>query len=484
MGSNQRPLSLALSLFLSFFLAFQIIQALSVLKTTVQPELHLIRISLALAFFYLPILGGWIAFRLFGGLLFALFASVMVFFAGSVSASPIFIWFLLEYSLLCYLLFRLDLDFENRVALVAVDSEQYQNEKNDLEVSYKVKGEGISILFEKYSTYYNLRKLAEELATVLNVGRLASIVVDRAHNFIPRGNLVIATLAQTDGTQLAAVAFSHFPKTDDKWILPNHYARGDMFDFWVIKNRRRLIVSNTLQDFRFDVREAAKFDDLRSLIIAPLFHEGRVIGTLRINSPKPDIFTNDDLRLLDTIAVLGSSALSNAILYEQTEELAIRDSLTGLFVRRYFFDRFKEEHRRALLTHRPLSLIMCDLDHFKSCNDRYGHSAGDLMLTQFAKILSQITDHAIVSRYGGEEFALLLPETSKADAVKIANIIREKVERTPFIVRRENITMTISIGVSNLPDDALDLEDMIHKADQALYQAKRSGRNRVCSSGS
>ncbi len=170
------------------------------------------------------------------------------------------------------------------------------------------------------------------------------------------------------------------------------------------------------------------------------------------------------------------------MLYEQTEELAIRDSLTGLYVRRHFYDRFKEEHRRALLTHRPLSLIMCDLDHFKNCNDRYGHAAGDLMLTQFAKTLKQITEQAIVSRYGGEEFAILLPETTKEDAVKIANIIRERVERTPFLVRRENITMTISIGVSNLPIDALDLEDLVEKADKALYQAKRSGRNRVCSS--
>ena len=218
------------------------------------------------------------------------------------------------------------------------------------------------------------------------------------------------------------------------------------------------------------------------MIIAPLIHERKVIGTLRIHSSKAEVFTNDDLRLLDTIAVVASSAISNAMLFEQTEQLAIKDSLTGLYVRRYFFDRLKDEHRRALLTHRPLSVLMCDLDHFKECNDRFGHAAGDLMLIQFSQILKQSVAHGIVARYGGEEFSVLLPETSKKDAAELADQVRLAVEKNPFMIRRERIAMTVSIGVANLPDDTLDLESLIQKADQALYQAKRMGRNRVCSS--
>ncbi|MFA7000912.1 MAG: sensor domain-containing diguanylate cyclase, partial [Candidatus Omnitrophota bacterium] len=238
------------------------------------------------------------------------------------------------------------------------------------------------------------------------------------------------------------------------------------------------------QDFRFDVIESQKIEALRSLVAAPIVNEGRVMGTLRVNSSKSKAFTNDHLRLLDTISVLASSAISNAMLYEETELLAIRDSLTGLYVRRYFFERLKDEHRRALLTHRPLSLLMCDLDHFKACNDRYGHGAGDLILIRFAEILAQTAEQAIVCRYGGEEFSVLLPEIAKEDASALALRICRATEAESFMIRREPVRMTVSIGVSGFPEDALDMETLVQLADQALYQAKRKGRNRVCSSGS
>ena len=475
----KRQISLLLSIVFSILLVQQTVVSLSFLKTTVNPQTYLIRTALCLAGFFFPILGGWIAFQFAGGVVVALFASVMVFFVGGVSSSPFFVWFLLEYATLCYVLYRMDQSFADQVAVISVDREKYQNERNDLEITHKAKGEGISILFEKYSTYYNLRKLAEELATSLSVTGLGQIIVNHAMELTGRGDVALIALADSPGQRLSMLAFRPAGKAGT-WD-PARFHGGDLFDIWVIRNQRRLIVTDAHQDFRFDVKEAAR-QDTRSLIIAPLLHERRVIGTLRMNSAKPEHFTNDDLRLLDTIAVLASSAVSNAMLFEQTEELAIRDSLTNLYVRRYFFDRFKEEHRRALMTHRPLSLLMCDLDHFKDCNDKYGHGIGDLMLIEFSKILKDVAETAIVARYGGEEFSLLLPEVSKQGAVELAERIRMTVEKKPFVIRRERIVMTISIGVSNLPDDALDLEAMVQKADQALYQAKRNGRNRVCSS--
>ena len=485
MGSRiQRTIGLAFSLLLTFLLTYQIVFCLSALKTTASPEIYLIRIALALAGFCFPITSAWMSFQFLGGIIFSLYAAMLVLFAGVVLASPIFVWFMLLYIGLGYLLFRLDQDYENRIAAHSVDMEQFQNEKNDLEVAYKVKGEGISILFEKYSTYYNLRKLAEELATTLAVSELSRIIVERCYNFIPRGDVSLIALANTEGQALSLVAYKQMRSYPSSKIYSTTFKGGDLFDFWIVKNRRRLIVNDTQQDFRFDIKETAQLELIRSLVAAPLLYEGRIMGTLRINASKPNVFTNDDLRLLDTIAALASSALSNAMLYEQTEELAIRDSLTGLYVRRYFYDRLKEEHRRALLTQRPLSLLMCDLDHFKASNDRYGHAAGDLMLTAFAETLRQHCEHAIVARYGGEEFSVLLPETSREDAFEIADRIRKAVEANPFLLRREKIAMTVSIGVANLPQDTLDLEELVRKADQALYQAKREGRNKVCLSGS
>lgn len=477
MGSTlQKQISLGCAILVSAFLTYLIIYSLSALRTTAAPEIHLIRTALALCGFLFPILAGWISFRVIGGAVFALFASVMVFFVGGVTSSSVFIWFLLQYAGLYYILFRLDQGFENQMAGISVDREKYQNEKNDLEVAHKAKGEGISILFEKYSTYYNLRKLAEELATSLSVAQLSQMIVNHTAELIGRGDMSILSLTDAEGLRLSVLA----SKVINKQSENRQAFAGDIFDSWVMKNQRRLIITHAHQDFRFDVKEAARHEELKSLIIAPLLHERKIMGILRAQSAQPEVFSNDDLRLLDTIAALASSALSNAMLFEQTEELAIKDSLTGLFIRRYFYERLKEEHRRALMTHRPLSLLMCDLDFFKACNDKYGHGVGDLMLIQFSNILKQLGTNAIVARYGGEEFSLLLPEVPKAEAMIFAEKIRKTVEENNFVVRRERLAMTVSIGVASMPEDTLEMENLIQKADESLYAAKRSGRNKVC----
>lgn len=476
---TRRQISVAVSLAVSFFLTYSIIHALSFLETTVRPELYFARAVLALQCFLFPIIGGWYGFRLVGGVVFAAFSALMVFFVCSVTRSTFAIWFLLEYLILCYLLYRLDQYYEDQIAGLSVDREKYQNEKNDLELSYKAKGEGISIYFEKYSMYYSLRKLAEEVATTLSVSELSKIIVERTAVFLPRGDVALITLYDKEEKSLAVVASKGIQK---KKAIERK--KGDNFDPWILKHRKRLIVNDTHQDFRFDINETMRQNTVRSLIIAPLIHEGRVIGSLRINSSTPETFTNDDLRLLDAIAAVASSALSNAMLYEKTEELAIRDSLTGLYLRRHFFERLKQEHRRMLLSKRPLGLLMCDIDYFKDCNDRYGHGVGDLMLVRFADLLRELFENAVVARYGGEEFSILLPDTSKEEAARLAENLRERVAASPFVVRRENVRMTISAGVAAMPADTLDMEQLVQLADEALYVAKREGRNRVCSSKS
>ncbi len=467
--------NILVALLATFLFSYQIIYSLSLLRHTVVPEVYLHRIALGLSGLSFAILFGWFAFRLAGGVFFILFSAGMVFLAGGIAHSSLFSWLLAQYALLGFSIYRMDEYFENQIAGLSVDREKCQNEKNDLEMAFKSKGEGISILFEKYSTYYHMRKLAEELTTTLSVVQLSQMVTDKTADFIQRGDLILITLAHPDGRHLSVVASKG--KDDRTKSVHKH---GDLFDYWVIRNRKRLIVTDAHQDFRFDVTETTREEKLRSLVSVPLFQEGRVIGTLRINSHQREAFINDDLRLLDAISVLASSALSNAMLYEQTEQLAIRDSLTGLYVRRYFYDRLKEEHRRALLTHRSLSLLMCDLDYFKTCNDRFGHQAGDLVLVRVSELLKENTEHAIVVRYGGEEFAVLLMETNKKEAHAIAEKIRATVEQELFTIRREKIKITLSAGVANLPEDTLDLETLVQKADQALYQAKRQGRNRVC----
>jgi diguanylate cyclase (GGDEF)-like protein len=166
------------------------------------------------------------------------------------------------------------------------------------------------------------------------------------------------------------------------------------------------------------------------------------------------------------------------------EELAMRDELTGLHNRRYFFERLGEELGRARRHARPLALAMIDLDHFKLVNDQHGHWAGDRVLRRVAKlILENSRAHDTVARYGGEEMALILPETDQAGALALAEKLRAAVEAREFdIGRNEPIRLTISLGLVCLDTAGRengDVDSAIKRADQALYRAKEAGRNRT-----
>ncbi|MDO8886892.1 GGDEF domain-containing protein [Candidatus Oleimmundimicrobium sp.] len=165
------------------------------------------------------------------------------------------------------------------------------------------------------------------------------------------------------------------------------------------------------------------------------------------------------------------------------ELLSVHDRLTGLFNYSYFLDRMEEEKKRADRYEKELSFIMMDIDHFKHYNDTYGHEQGNVVLKKIAKTIRENTrDIDIVSRYGGEEFVVLLPRASKEQAVVVAERIRKAVESLEFPGNREQpvVKKTISGGVATYPHDAKDASGLVVKADEALYEAKESGRNKTC----
>ena len=474
-GAPKRHFLLALSLLFYFTVVFFSIKKLTGLSTSLEPALLLSQVALALAALFFSLVLGWAAFSWSGLNIFFTASLGLIIFVCFTAETPVFLWSAVFLIVFMFLIVYLARNFENESVLMDTDLEKIQDQLNDLQVSYKVRGEGISVFFEKYSTYYNLRKLAEDLAQMLSIDEVTRTLVEQAFRFISRGNLCAITLVQAERDRLPIIAKKTSGVSDA--FSPQE---GNVYDFWVIKNRKRLIVTDSQSDFRFASQTAHGAEGIRSLIATPLISEGRVMGTLGLYSKHANIYTHDDLRLLDAIATLASSAISNSILYERTNDLAIRDSLTGLYVRRYFYSRLKEEHRRALLTHKPLSLLMCDLDHFKNLNDQFGHQAGDLILTQFTEALKKHAEGAVVARYGGEEFAVIFPEMAKQQAIEQADAIRKTVEAAVFNLRRQEVKLTVSIGVASLPDDALEIESLVQKADTALYQAKKTGRNRVC----
>jgi diguanylate cyclase (GGDEF)-like protein len=245
------------------------------------------------------------------------------------------------------------------------------------------------------------------------------------------------------------------------------------------------MVENANNDFRFDAeKNSLQEEDRRyaSLISIPLVVGNKVLGILRVDSPYEKRFMTDDLRFLSRIADLGAVALESAQLYEHVQDLAIKDSLTGLYLRRYLMERMSEELPRQLRRKQELTFLMMDLDCFKNYNDRFGHVAGDIVLRKVSEILIKNfkVPGNIICRYGGEEFAVMLPDCSRAEACQLAENFRRDVERAEIFLRRERTPITISIGVASFPSDAQIKEDLIHRADQALYQAKRNGRNQVC----
>ncbi|MBI3319865.1 MAG: GGDEF domain-containing protein [Candidatus Omnitrophica bacterium] len=175
-----------------------------------------------------------------------------------------------------------------------------------------------------------------------------------------------------------------------------------------------------------------------------------------------------------------SLQLARVHFYRTVESLAMTDTLTGVSVRRYFLEWAAEELLRASRHHVPATLLMADLDSFKSKNDRYGHLVGDVVLREVAQLLrNRLRGIDLMARYGGEEFVLLLIETGPEQAGVIAQRLRQLVETHTIRAYDEVLMQTVSIGLAGFPEDGHTLEELVERADQALYAAKRAGRNRV-----
>ena len=208
---------------------------------------------------------------------------------------------------------------------------------------------------------------------------------------------------------------------------------------------------------------------------------GRQSGVLNLVMAPNTVFSGDEIRLLQTIGDQYCAAIERARLYEEAERMATIDPLTGLNNRRCFFDMAQIEFERALRYQHPVSIIMLDIDFFKNVNDSHGHLIGDAVLKIIAdrcRMVLRSSDK--IGRYGGEEFVILLPQTALSMAEKTAERIRKLVCDRPLLIENVKINMTVSLGVSCMDEESsLTLEQVLDQADQALYQAKQSGRNRV-----
>jgi diguanylate cyclase (GGDEF)-like protein len=251
---------------------------------------------------------------------------------------------------------------------------------------------------------------------------------------------------------------------------------GGFFEKWVLEKKTPLIVSDPSRDFRFPLKKGENF----SLISVPIVVNKEIFSLLRIDRDEKKAFTQEDLRTLVILGNLASLMIENILLYQQTQILAITDGLTGLYLYAYFFERLNYDLKRARENKTNLSLLMIEIDDFKKCNDTYGHLAGDRVLKELADIFRKNVRHVdLICRYGGDEFAVIMPETDKKGAEITGERIRSYIGRHPFIFENQKIKLTVSVGVSSYPEDASRSQELIDRADQAMYLAKSLGKNKV-----
>lgn len=244
-----------------------------------------------------------------------------------------------------------------------------------------------------------------------------------------------------------------------------------------VENRQPIYMAD-MKDYRASVLPFSA-ENIRSIFVIPLIYESKLLGLFVMSSEKADFLDTFQMELLKVMCNQVATSIANAKLHAEIEKLATTDGLTGLFNHRVFQEKLSEELKKLSRYSEPSSLLLADIDFFKKINDTYGHPSGDLVLKEVSKIIREaIRDIDIPARYGGEEFAAILPRTDSKGAMNIAERLRKAVMSTSFSSDTSSLKVTLSIGIATTPSDAKTKEELIEKADEALYYAKNNGRNR------
>ncbi|MDO8662549.1 MAG: sensor domain-containing diguanylate cyclase [Candidatus Omnitrophota bacterium] len=414
-------------------------------------------------------------------ILFLLFYFILpVYLAGLFHANRLILLILFYFvnSVIIAILFN-----KNSSKNYALDSsiQDIQEKMNLLTVEYLKIQENNIALNEKRRRYASLENLLEDINQSLDLDTVADSFSERVFSLLGNNKGVCALYLVDSQTQRLTIFKTR--REDPELVIKSK--EGDIFDFWVLRHASPLLIEDIKNDFRFDLDKLKSIDarPISSLISAPLVSGNKFLGLVRLDNQISWYFSQDDLRFLTAISDLGALALENSELFQRAQSLAIHDALTLLYTKGYFSERLKEEFIRCARQSLPLSMLMLDIDLFKNYNDKFGHTAGDIVLREISRIIRDSLNNfsAIISRFGGEEFCCVIAGMEKNIAGCIAEGLREKIAKEKIILRRLESHVTVSIGVASFPLDSADEDELTQLADKALYKAKQMGRNRVCS---
>ena len=217
--------------------------------------------------------------------------------------------------------------------------------------------------------------------------------------------------------------------------------------------------------------------EAQAVVAVPLVYAGQTLGVLNVESRRPQPFQKEQVLILQTLGDQLAVAFNTALLFQQMQQQAITDSLTGLKTRRYFMEALNAEWKRATRSARTFCVVIVDLDHFKQVNDQLGHLEGDLVLVRLARLLDQkVRASNTVARFGGDEFTVLLPETGAEQARILCGRLREWIDQDPMLRERR---VTASFGLATFPEHGTTPEELLRAADFGMYDAKRAGGDNI-----
>lgn len=318
-----------------------------------------------------------------------------------------------------------------------------------------------------------LQDVGRRISSHLDIDTLVPTIIATAKHLLKCAHCQLYLWNGQAGTLKSAGPLA--PRRDQSYTP--HPQRG--VARWVLENRQIITRDDVLRDYtlRGLLDEEARVPDA----IAPLTIGGELLGLVVLDGVEQD--TRNFSRLLYILTDISALALKNAQLFRRIESMARRDGLTGLLNHASFQESLHATLSVAQAERRPLTVIMSDVDHFKKFNDTYGHQAGDHVLRETARLWQAVMpDYAIIARYGGEEFICILPDDDAPRASELAEILRAQLESFPLFFEAQELKVTASFGVAEFGRPATTPQELIRAADEAMYRAKKQGRNRVCAS--
>jgi diguanylate cyclase (GGDEF)-like protein len=324
-------------------------------------------------------------------------------------------------------------------------------------------------------------KTVNELSSIINIFEYINLITDYKNLFPIINDMLIGILGVISSTILSFCDNEFTVEASS--VSRQQLTNMDLVVRKFIDNRNHIfetcILDESMLQDEFSLQRGIK-----SAVLVPLTSKNSLMGLIYLEHVIENYFEADDIRYLNTLSIAIRLSLENAQLYSKLEETAMRDGLTGLYNRMFFNKEIQNCLSNYNRLELPFVLSIVDIDNFKRVNDNYGHLCGDLVLKEVASLIkNHIRKEDIVCRYGGEEFAILFKNTEDIKSVlERVNELRLKIKDTDFLYEDNRINVTCSFGLVTCTScsKTSTIEEIVKHADEALYEAKRTGRNKVC----